>query len=116
MSFRPASFRLIVAALAATIVFPSGSTARAESPQPIVIEIVKFRFEPQMVKLHPGDTVIWKTRDIVPHTATAKDGGWDSGTIEAGGSWKTVITEDMLGDYLCVFHPSMIASLNIRSE
>ena len=66
--------------------------------------------------LHPGDIVIWKNRDIVPHTATAKDGGWDSGTIEAGGSWQTVITEDMIGTYFCVFHPSMIASLSIRSK
>jgi len=116
VSFRPASFRLIVAALAATIVFPSGSIARAETPQPIVIEIVKFRFEPQSLTLRPGDIVIWKNRDIVSHTATAKDGGWDSGTIEAGGSWQTVITEDMLGTYICVFHPSMVASLNTRSQ
>ena len=116
MSLRPARFWLVVAALAATIAFPSGSIARAETPQPIVIEIVKFRFEPQEVTLHPGDIVIWKNRDIVPHTATAKDGGWDSGTIEAGGSWQTVITEDMIGTYFCVFHPSMIASLSIRSK
>ncbi len=47
------------------------------------------------------------------HTATAKDDSWDSGLIEAGGEWETMITDEM---YYCRFHPSMIAAFNIEPE
>ena len=35
-------------------------------------------------------------------------------SIEAGGEWKTVVTEAMVGDYYCRFHPAMIAGLIIQ--
>ena len=49
-------------------------------------------------------------RDLAK-TATARDGSWDSGIIEAGSAWQTTVTPTMLGGYFCAFHPSMTASL-----
>jgi hypothetical protein len=52
----------------------------------------------------------------VPYTATAQEDGWDSGLIEAGGEWETMVTDKMTQAYYCGVHPSMIATLNIEPE
>lgn len=102
---------LIVAALAVTItLFPVTDVAMAQGTR-VVIDIVRFKYEPRNPVLKVGDTVVWRNRDIVPHTATARDGSWDSGTIGAGGTWQTTVTAAMLTDYFCRHHPSMIATL-----
>ena len=108
--------KLVVVAIAATTAFFGSRNAPAEDNDPVTIAIDKFQFTPDQVHLKPGDVVIWKNHDLVPHTATATDGSWDSGTIESGGSWRMVVTEAMMGDYYCVFHPTMLAKLHIQSE
>ena len=109
MTRRVAFVGATVAALAATIVLHSVSASPA--PRRFILEIDKFEFRPQRLPLRPGDTVVWKNLDIVPHTATAIDGSWDTGTIEARGEWEGVVTQEMLIGYYCRFHPSMIARL-----
>lgn len=107
---------LIVAAFAATIALHSIVGARAGEARRIVVEIHKFRFVPQVAKLNIGDVVVWKNKDIVPHTATSKMRGWDSGTIKAGGEWEVLVTQDMRGTYICRFHPLMVANIEIGIE
>ena len=106
---------LIVAALAATITFQPVLEAEASEERRVVVEIRRFKFVPETLIVSPGDVVVWKNMDIVPHAATAKDNGWDSGTIEAGGERTTSVTRDMGGAYYCRFHPSMVATLYIKS-
>ena len=107
---------LIVAVLAATIAFHPALEAQATEERRVVVEIRKFKFVPETLAVSSGDVVVWKNLDIVPHTATSEDGGWDSGLIEAGGEWETIITEDMRARYYCRFHPSMDALIDIKSE
>lgn len=106
---------LIVAALAATIAPLPVSSAGAAEPHRVTIEIRAFKFDPPTVTAGEGDIIVWKNGDIVPHTATAKDGRWDSSTIEPGGEWETIVTEAMTGGYYCRFHPAMTAALEIYS-
>lgn len=107
---------LIVAAFAATIaLLPAADSAAAEQRRHNV-EIRKFNFVSRVLAVRPGDVIVWKNADIVPHTATAKNRSWDSGTIAPGGTWKTTVTDAMLGEYFCRFHPSMIASLRLAPE
>jgi len=40
-----------------------------------------------------GDTLVWSNRDVVPHTATADGGGWNTGSIPAGGERRVVVRE-----------------------
>ena len=104
--------KLIVAAFVATItLFPVSSSFAAEAKR-VVITIERFKYVPRNPVLKIGDTVVWRNKDIVPHTATAKDGSWDSDTIRAGGEWQTVVTAAMLSAYYCRHHPSMTASLS----
>ncbi len=107
---------LIVAAIAATIASFPMLESRAADERRVVIEIQNFEFLPETPVVKPGDVIVWVNKDIVPHTATAKDGSWDSGLIESGGEWQMVVTDDMAQAYYCRFHPSMTAELDIESD
>ena len=103
---------LIVAAIAATIAFPPWLQSAAASGQRIVVDIQKFKFSPKSLTVKPGDIIVWVNKDIVAHTATAKDGSWDSGLIEPGGQWEMVVKDGTAQAYFCRFHPSMKAGLD----
>lgn len=71
-------------------------------------------FEPGNLQVPVGATVTWTNFDAVPHTASAKDGSWDTGIFNSGESKS--ITFDKAGDYeyYCKVHPAMIAHLTVR--
>ena len=76
--------------------------------------IHEMRFEPAKLTVTAGDTVEWVNRDLVPHTATAKSREWDSGSIAADASWRTIVQTRGTVPYTCLFHPGMQAELVVR--
>jgi plastocyanin len=58
---------------------PSGEAVRAAK-----VKIVEFTYGPVPVTVQVGGKVIWQNEDTAPHTATADDGSFDTGTIERG--------------------------------
>lgn len=80
------------------------------------VAIYQFKFVPDTLTIKPGDTVVWTNKDIVPHTATASNGLWDSGEILTGQSQSVVFNKDMLLSYYCRFHPKMKARLKILMD
>jgi plastocyanin len=79
------------------------------------VTIEGMRFQPEVLTVAPGDTVVWVNKDLVPHTATSTAGGFDSKDIQADKSWK--FTTRKTGDfaYICTFHPTMKALLRVKS-
>lgn len=77
-----------------------------------IIEIRRSLFTPKTLRVNVGDTVIWKNRDIVPHTATGK--GFDSGYLKTGASWKFVIRKKRNYSYICTYHPTMKGTIIVR--
>ncbi|MDE3096763.1 MAG: cupredoxin family copper-binding protein [Chloroflexota bacterium] len=77
------------------------------------VDIRNFAFSPGNLQVPVGATVTFKNYDSAPHTATAKDGSWDTGILNQGQS-KT-ITFDRAGDYTyyCKIHPNMVARLRV---
>ena len=94
------------------------SAARGQTGSPKVhhVEISGFSFNPEALAVKPGDTIIWTNQDIAPHTATASDNSWDTGTITQGKSKKIRITRDFSPEYFCRFHPQMRAKLQIAAS
>ncbi len=76
-----------------------------------IVEISGFKFVPESVEIRPGDTVTWVNKDIAPHTATAADGNWDTGTLGQNKSRSLVFNTEMSADYLCLFHVAMTGSV-----
>ncbi len=80
------------------------------------IAIRDFAFEPGHLRVRMGDHVRFTNHDIAPHTATANDDSWDSGTLETGDSIELTVTSEWTGDYYCAYHPQMKAMLVIVSR
>lgn len=82
-----------------------GAAVAAPATHVVVIEGMKF--SPEVIEVHVGDTVIWKNRDLFPHSVTAEDHGFDSKEIPAGSSWKFKVKKAGTFSYVCTLHPTM---------
>lgn len=104
------ALRLVACAglLAAAAALPATAGAATHT---VTIEGMKFM--PASVTVKKGDRIVWKNKDVVPHTATAK-GAFDSGSIAAGKSWSYVARKPGRYDYVCTFHPGMKATLVVQ--
>lgn len=72
----------------------------------VVIEGMKFQPESLIVKR--GDKVVWRNKDVVPHTATATAAGsFDSRNIGGSSSWSWTASAKGRHDYVCIYHPGM---------
>jgi plastocyanin len=60
-----------------------------------------------------GDTIEWINKDILAHTATARNGDWDI-TLPPKTSGSLVLTKAGTVDYYCRFHPNMKATLTVE--
>lgn len=108
-----------LAALAATLVLVPALAAgcrsgRASAPSRHVVAIEQFVFTPDTLRVSVGDTVVWINHDVVPHTATASGGGWDSGELAKDGQWTYVPSAAGEWDYLCALHPTMKGRLIVE--
>ena len=106
----------IVAITATMIVCVIGFTAAHERPEPKThtVTMENMRFQPQSLTVAPGDTVVWVNKDLVPHTATSRDGVFDSKAIQAQTTWSFTARQKGEFAYICAFHPTMTATLLVR--
>ena len=103
---------LAAAALAAA----AGACAGGEAaPERHEIEIKAFVFVPAALAARPGDSLVFVNHDAVPHTATAADGSWDTGSIPATGTKAVAVPAAGGGDYRCAIHPTMVGRIT-RAE
>ncbi|HSR89512.1 MAG TPA: plastocyanin/azurin family copper-binding protein [Candidatus Udaeobacter sp.] len=82
-------------------------------PKKVALQIVGSAFQPLSQSVVKGDTVVWTNNDSVPHTVTAADGSFDSGTISPGASYSHTFTSVGTVSYSCAFHPSMHGSVTV---
>ena len=73
-------------------------------------------FRPDVITVASGDTIVWVNKDIVPHSATSAAAGFDSKVISANTSWRHSVEQTGDFDYVCSFHPTMTAKLQVRDD
>ena len=71
------------------------------------VEIKSFKFSPANISVAVGDTITFTNMDSAPHTATAKDGAFNTGRLNKGQSKQIKISTAGNMDYKCNFHPAM---------
>ena len=59
-----------------------------------------------------GDTVEWVNKDVLEHSATARNGDFDV-TLPPKKTGTVVLTKPGTVDYYCRFHPNMKAVLTV---
>jgi LPXTG-motif cell wall-anchored protein len=69
--------------------------------------ISDFQFAPATLTIHVGDTITWINNGPAPHTATAKDGSFDTGILKKGQSGSHTFSSAGTFAYFCTVHPFM---------
>jgi len=77
------------------------------------VSIEDFYFEPADAAIQAGDTVTWTNEGARPHTVSADDGSFDSGTLQPGQSFSWTFEESGTVTYHCDIHPSMRGSVSV---
>ncbi len=70
-------------------------------------------FDAADVSIAPGTTLMWTNEGQVPHTVTADDGSFDSGTLNPGDSYIVTFLGSGTLYYHCEIHPEMVGSITV---
>ncbi len=91
------------------------TVATVDGPE-ATVEMVNFAYRPTELTVRPGTKVTWRNRDSVPHSATARDGSWDTGLFDGGTERSVNFEEEGEWEYYCTIHPSMVGILHVRAR
>lgn len=83
---------------------------------PVMVVIDGSAFKPETVSVKVGGEVVWKNMDVSPHTITADDGSFDSGTLGQGEEYRKKFTFTSSGTikYSCDIHAYMSGRIEVR--
>jgi plastocyanin len=79
----------------------------------IQITVENLVFSPTATSAKVGDTIEWVNKDVLAHTATARNGDFDV-TMPPKKTVTLVLKKAGTVDYYCRFHPNMKAALKIE--
>ena len=111
---------LVALSFLALLLFVSTAGARQNqatmgqsTPNTWSVSIEDFYFEPANAAVQPGDTITWINEGAHPHTVTADDGSFDSGTLQPGQSFSWTFQAPGAVTYHCSIHPFMMGSVSV---
>jgi plastocyanin len=84
-----------------------GVAPRAHAATDPVVTISDFQFSPSTITVHVGDTITWTNDGPSAHTATARDGSFDTGLLHKDASASHTFTQPGTFTYFCRIHPFM---------
>ena len=88
------------------------ATAAAQTTHTVIV--AQMKFSPETLTVKRGDTVVWVNKDFFPHTATARDGSFDSKEFGTNAIWTYVADQAGTFAYTCLLHPTMKATLIVK--
>jgi plastocyanin len=80
---------------------------RAHAASDPGVTISDFRFTASTVTVHAGQTITWTNDGPSSHTATAKDGSFNTGVLKKGANASHTFTRPGTYTYFCQIHPFM---------
>jgi plastocyanin len=98
---------LAFVSLAALLPAPLGAAA----PRTYTVVMEKMKFGP-VPQVRVGDTIIWVNRDILEHSATARDGSFNA-DLPAGAKARIVVRKAGAIAFYCRYHPGMRGTLTV---
>jgi plastocyanin len=99
---------------ATLVVRPGAPLVRvSESSAPGVVEIGDFAFSPGGIEVGVGAEVTWRNVDPTAHTVTARDGSFDSRTVDPGSAFSTAFEHRGTFRYFCQIHPTMQGTVRV---
>lgn len=80
------------------------------------VTIADFHFAPASTTIHVGDTITWSNSGPSSHTATATNGGFDTGILKKGQSASHTFTQAGTFHYACQIHPFMHGTIVVLAS
>jgi plastocyanin len=80
------------------------------------VTIADFHFSPGTTTVHAGDTITWTNNGPSSHTATAKNGAFDTGILKKGQSASHTFTQPGTYTYFCQIHPFMHGTIVVLAS
>ncbi len=93
----------------------SSPNRKAHSSASTSVTMGDYFFSAATVTVNVGETVTWHNSGQAPHTATADDGSFDTGTINSGGSGSHTFNSAGTFSYICTIHPNMKGTVRVLS-
>jgi len=93
------------------IIIPEGAAIPEEG---------QIYYDPEVIDISVGTTVVWENIDNTLHTATSGnptgggDGVFDSDILAAGETYEFTFADAGSYDYYCILHPWMIGTVNVE--
>ena len=91
---------MVIASLA-LIALPAAVAVAQESH---VVETQDNVFDPEEITISVGDSIEFQNTGVAPHTATAEDGSFDTGNLNAGQSRTITFNDAGTIEYICIYH------------
>ena len=96
-------------ALAALSLVAACVPARAATIQ---VTMQNMDISPAIVAAKVGDTIEWTNKDVLMHSATARNGDFDV-NLPPKQTGKIVLKKAGTVDYYCRYHPNMKATIDV---
>lgn len=90
---------------------PEPEPEQATDPQTVTVSMSDSFYAPEIIEISPGDTVVWQHDGDLNHTVTARDDGFDSGTMSAEDSFSHTFSGAGRFEYRCIFHTQMTGTV-----
>ena len=119
------SMRLPAAIFAGVLVIgavgspPPAVHGASSHPKTVTVSIIRDRrfvgaYRPRSVVVHRGQRILFRNVSNAPHTVSANNGSFDSGTIEVGRSWTVTARKIGTFTYFCQFHAGMAGTIVVK--
>lgn len=105
--------RAAILAFALAGLFPASCGGPSRPPADRTLVIDKMAYGPAPEGLRVGDTVVWSNKDVLQHSATARDGSFDL-DLPPGATRNTVLTHPGMVNVFCRYHPDMKLRLEVE--
>jgi plastocyanin len=87
----------------------AGSAAKKE------VTIERFAYDPSPLRVDAGAKIVFDNEDgSITHTATAKNGSFDTGDIKVGTTKSIVLRKPGVYKYYCTIHPFMHGKIIVK--
>lgn len=91
-----------------------GTPAGPSAPRSVAVSMVSsggggyspptYGFSPGSLTISQGDTVVWRNGTAAIHRVTSNAGGFDSGDLASGATYRRVFDQTGTYPYHCVYH------------
>lgn len=90
-----------------------GAAPSSPSAKTFTVNVTDQGFSPSTLNARVGDTVVWTNTGQMPHTVTAGNGAFDSGNLDPGAKYTTVLRKQGTISYVCSYHSFMKGTLKV---